>query len=413
MHKTWQKLSLIDRIRRLRFVLPPVLVFVVVIYQLGVAQALERLYGHAVHYGVEISFYSLTGPLVTWLTLIWVERRLQEKDALERQMQARTQQLASLTAVSADAILSLDGQNRILSWNQGAERMLGYPAHVIIGQPLSTLLQDAETLLNRLSETGAVQNFETKAQSENGRFLTINLSQTSLPTVNDTAPASLIIMRDITARKEREAILEEDRGRIARDLHDGVAQTLYFLALKGDLARQQIASQSETGANQLKEISRTARHVIRDVRRTIFALRPLDWEEGQFIPELRRFISGYAEQMGWKTVIELDDTLELSPRHEPTIYRLTQESLNNIAKHAGANCVWVTLSVSPKQTHYQLSIRDDGNGFDSRTAPKHGLGLAQMQARVKATGGTLTITSNSETGTSIAAHLPIVERRLG
>ncbi len=99
MHKTWQQLSLIDRIRWLRYVLPPLLIVIVVIYQLGVAQALERNYGHAVHYGVEISFYSLTGPLVTWLTLIWVERRLQEKDALEQQVQARTQQLAGLTAV--------------------------------------------------------------------------------------------------------------------------------------------------------------------------------------------------------------------------------------------------------------------------------------------------------------------------
>ncbi len=122
-------------------------------------------------------------------------------------------------------------------------------------------------------------------------------------------------MRDITARKEREAILAEERGRIARDLHDGVAQTLYFLALKGDMARQQIIDKSEQVANELKELSQTARRVIRDVRRTIYALRPLEWTEGQFLPELSRFVSGYAEQMGWQTVIEFDDAMQLPNGH--------------------------------------------------------------------------------------------------
>lgn len=411
MRETWQQLSLIERIQWLRYGLPPVLVVVVVLYQLGVAQAVERNYGHFVHYSVEISFYSVTGPLVTWLTLVWVERRLQEKDALERQVQARTQQLASLTAVSADAILSLDGQNRVLSWNRGAEQMLGYPSAAIIGQPLSALLPDAETLHKQLAQTGAVQNFETTARSENGRTLTVNLSQTNIPAIDDTAPAGLIIMRDITTRKEREAILEEERGRIARDLHDGVAQTLYFLALKGDMARQQIAGQSTVVAGELQEMSSTARQVIRDVRRTIYALRPLEWAESQFFPELHRFIAGYAEQLGWKAAVELDEKIKLPTRLEPTIYRLIQESLNNIAKHAGAHCIWVSLSTSQDNAQYRLVIRDDGQGFNPEATPNHGLGLIQMQARAEAANGTLTITSDPETGTTIEACLPIMEGR--
>ena len=74
----WQQMRLIDRVRWLRYILPPLLVFVVVFYQLGIAQALENNFGHTVHHGVEVAFYSLTGPVVTWLMLVWMERKLED-----------------------------------------------------------------------------------------------------------------------------------------------------------------------------------------------------------------------------------------------------------------------------------------------------------------------------------------------
>jgi PAS domain S-box-containing protein len=205
---TWQKLSLIERIRRLRYVLPPALVVVVVIYQLGVAQTLARNYGHTVHYGVEIAFYSLVGPMVTWITLVWVERRLLEQERLERQVQVRTQQLASLTAVSADAILSLNTRGYIASWNKGAERIFGYAEAAIVGHPLSLLLPEAL----HLQRQGTVQNYETTAHTQGDRTITVDLTQTQLAATDEDMPVSLIIMRDVTTRREREAILEEERG---------------------------------------------------------------------------------------------------------------------------------------------------------------------------------------------------------
>lgn len=82
----WQRTSVIERIRWLRYVLPPALVLLVVIYQLGIAQVLERDYGHAVHYGVDNGFFSLVGPFVTLFTLIWVEQKLTEQVRSPRQM---------------------------------------------------------------------------------------------------------------------------------------------------------------------------------------------------------------------------------------------------------------------------------------------------------------------------------------
>lgn len=410
----WQRTSLIERIRWLRYVLPPALILVVIVYQLGIAQSLERDYGHAVHYGVEIGFYSLVGPVVTLLTLIWVERRLRQQERLERQVQARTQQLASLTAVSADAILSLDSQGRITSWNQGAEQMLGYQSSTIVGQPLSQLLLDAETLAAQLQKHGAVRDFETTAIGDDGRPLTVELTQTQLVKADEGSTASLIIMRDVTTRRERETIREEERARIARDLHDGVAQTLYFMALKADMARQQVTQKPEWVAAELKVIGQTTRQIIREVRRTIFALRPLNWSDGNFVSALTRFVEEFSEQAGWQVEIEIDEVgLTIPSRLEPTVFRLVQESLNNAAKHAEATRVWVALQRVEGNATLSLLVRDDGCGFDSDEITNSGLGLNQMRERVTAVGGTLQVDSKPGEGTIVIAQLPDLAQAKG
>lgn len=403
---TWQQMSLIERIRWLRYLLPPILAVVVVIYQLGVAQSLERNYGHSVHYAVEIGFYSFVGPVVTLLTLIWVERRLLEKERLEQQVQARTQQLASLTAVSADAILTLDDRGRITSWNQGAERMLAYPAAAILGQPLETLLPQASELSETLRELSVVKDFETTALTGDGRSLTVELTQTQLTDVDELSPVSLMIMRDVTTRHEREAIREEERERIGRDLHDGVAQTLYFLALKADMARQQVKINPDQVVVELREIGQTARQVIREVRRTIFALRPSDWSEEGFLPALRRFVDGFAEQVGWQVTAKIDSGVNIPYRLEPTVFRLVQESLNNVAKHAQATKVWLTLHADEASNQLILTVRDNGLGFEQAAGNHSGLGLGQMQSRVASVGGTIDLSSKSQEGTILTARLP-------
>ena len=399
-----QRLSLVERIRWLRYVLPPILVVTVAFYQLGVAQWLSEEYGHTVHYGFEIAFYSMTGPVATWLTLAWVERRVREKEALEQEVRARTQQLASLTEASADAILSLDKSGRIVSWNRGAERMLGYSADTAVGTELDLFLADAPALEAQLRARGAVQNYDAEAVTRDGRILNVNLTQT--PLNRNGGSASLLIMRDVTARREREAIIEEERARIARDLHDGVAQTLYFAALQADAGRQQLTQDRQQVAGTLHEIGDKIRAVIRDVRRTIFALRPPDWSEGTFLEALERFSAGFAEQMGWQ--LHTDIAADLAPipsRLQPTLYRIVQESFNNIAKHASASNIWLTLKPGSESRTIELVVRDDGVGFDPRQVDG-GLGLEQMRSRVRRSGGRLTLESAPAEGTTVTATVP-------
>jgi PAS domain S-box-containing protein len=368
----------------------------------------QNVYGHLVHYGVEVTFYSLAGPMVTWLTLVWVERRLAEKEALEKQVFARERHLASLTAASADAILSLDGNGRITSWNRGAKRLFGYAAGDIMGQPLTILLPEAARLSERLQRDDVVQNFETTALAHDGRSISVELTQTLLADDVAETPASSLIIRDVTARRERAAIIEEERARIARDLHDGVAQTLYLLALKADMAARQVTRDPDQVTADLKEIGRRARRVIREVRRTIFALHPLDWSEKGFLPALRRFVRDFAEQAGWRASFSTgDEELDVPIRLEPTLFRLVQESLNNVAKHAEAGRVWVEIHRSGPPAQLVLTVRDDGRGFDPGATNSNGLGLSQMRQRVRAAGGSFKLDSSPGSGSVITAQLPL------
>ena len=282
--------------------------------------------------------------------------------------------------------------------------MLGYPADTAMGAGLDLFLADAPELASRIQAHGAVQNYDAEAVTRDGRVLNVNLTQTRLE--RDGGSASLVIMRDVTTRREREAIIEEERARIARDLHDGVAQTLYFAALQADVGRQQLAEDRQQVAGTLHEIGDKIRAVIRDVRRTIFALRPLDWSEGGFLEALRRFATGFAEQMGWQLHVDVGPDLPPIPsRLQPTLYRIVQESFNNAAKHAHPDNVWLTLAPGEGES-IELVVRDDGAGFDPGQADG-GLGLEQMRSRVRRSGGRLAVESAHGEGATVTAVLPV------
>ncbi len=402
----WSHLPLLTRVRHLRYIIPPLLVLFVVGYQLEVARRVESMYGHAIHYGAEIAFYSLTGPLITWLTLIWIEHRLAEKETLEATARAREQFLASLTAFSADAIISLDHHHQITSWNQGAERIFGYRPAQIIGQPLSTLLPQSPALIARMQSEGVVQDFETFALRHTGQQIAVNLTLTRLEGMPGAAPNSSLILRDVTLRRERAAIVEEERARIARDLHDSVAQTLYFLALKADMVLQQAPLLPTNVAQTLQDIGQKARQTIREVRRTIFAMRPPDWSEIGFLPALSQFVSDFAEQADWHLSFTCAPELVISPRLEPTIFRLVQESLNNVAKHAQATQVEITLFEEKISSTLLLTIQDNGCGFQPVQSQSGGFGLSQMRQRVAALNGNFAVESQPGQGTIITARLP-------
>ncbi len=205
-----------------------------------------------------------------------------------------------------------------------------------------------------------------------------------------------------------ELAIGEERNRIAREIHDGVAQSLAFCAIKLDVVARQIAANPEQALLGVQEAGALLREQIREVRRSIFALRPIDLERYGLLETVRRYVLDFGEQHGVKVQLEIGGDIHLAPGDEAVVFRILQESLNNVAKHARAGNVTVRLTGNHS---VKLTVEDDGQGFDlsqvsGRVSSAGGLGLTQMRERVESRGGTYRVESEAARGTRIEARLP-------
>ncbi len=233
--------TLKQRITLLRWALPVTFALMAVLYQLGPARLVHDYYGHAIHYGVEIVFYATLGPLLAFWTLTRLGQWVDEKERAEMHARASEQRLASITAASADAILSLDSQGHIESWNRGAELIFGYPAHEMQDRPLPDLFGGSEAatvefgwLVESVQQAGFIRGYETTCQDAAGRQVVVELTATHLTDEIGQRLGMSVILRDITERKRR----EEEIRRLNASLTEQVAERTRELAEKvEELAR--------------------------------------------------------------------------------------------------------------------------------------------------------------------------------
>lgn len=207
----------------------------------------------------------------------------------------------------------------------------------------------------------------------------------------------------------RGAALEE-RARLARDLHDTVNQQLFVLAMRMAAARKRLERLGGEAAEQLvpelTALEDLARGAHSETRGLILQLRPTTLEQQGLGPALAEYVKAAAAKEGWEVELSIDQAVRLSGEPAENMFRVAQETLNNIAKHAGAHTVWVTLGRT--EDGLLLRIRDDGQGFDPRAGVRPtAVGLVGMQERVAAMGGALRIRSATGEGTEISVTLPL------
>jgi len=205
-----------------------------------------------------------------------------------------------------------------------------------------------------------------------------------------------------------ERAISAERTRIARDLHDGVAQSLAFMRMRIDLWEDWLQQEPERLRTEFADFKSNLRRQIEELRRAIFALRPIEIGQLGFAGALRRFVQEFAEQHDWNVAI---DFTELPPDIPPVLelaaFRFVQEALNNVAKHAQARRVWVKLGV--RDQGLIIHVRDDGIGFNPGEEPPAGhLGLRQMRERAAALDGHVTIISRPGDGTEVRVWLPLL-----
>lgn len=207
----------------------------------------------------------------------------------------------------------------------------------------------------------------------------------------------------------RLAILEE-RERIGMDLHDGVIQSIYAVGLQLEHARLLLPTDQALAEGRINQAINDLNHTIRDIRSYILDLRPRQMNEENLVDGIRKLIEDFKANTGIKADLESpeDSFRSMSQTHAVAIFHICQEALSNIAKHAHATQVKVTLWKTAERL--LLEVHDNGSGFDQdRTAMTLGHGLANMHTRATNVGGDLEISSDPGDGTTIMVWVPYRE----
>jgi signal transduction histidine kinase len=224
--------------------------------------------------------------------------------------------------------------------------------------------------------------------------------------------AGLIVALTVAVRRRRAAqqqlrelsgrILtaqEEERGRIARELHDGASQQLALLAIELDELG------AGDGPSQARSLAGRARVLSRELHHIAYELHPAILDQLGLVPALRQFADQLSARGGLKVeVVESDWPAELAPDVALALYRIGQEALQNVARHSAARDARVTLRGSERGV--TLMVSDEGRGFDPAGVAGGSLGLAGMRERLRLVGGELCVDSAPGRGATIAAAVP-------
>ncbi|MET9018899.1 GAF domain-containing sensor histidine kinase [Actinopolymorpha sp. NPDC004070] len=202
----------------------------------------------------------------------------------------------------------------------------------------------------------------------------------------------------------QEKAAQEERQRLARELHDSVSQALYGIALGARTARESIGQEPERIDQPLAYVLQLAEAGLADMRALIFELRPQALAEEGLVAALGKQLAAFRVRHGVRTRAVLGNEPAGAFKVKQTLYRIAQEALQNAAKHANAKNVLVRLDASP--TALTLEVADDGVGFDPGASYPGHLGLRSMRERIAELGGTLEIHSAPGEGTRIVARAP-------
>jgi PAS domain S-box-containing protein len=304
----------------------------------------------------------------------------------------------------------------ILEANQRVELVYGYSAAELVGMPVDHLIpEDARpAVLTLVVQVRQGQTVTTEITNQRRDCSIFPVRVIAAPDPTDAA-RMIVTVEDITTqvqrRSESEAI-DAERLRIAHEIHDGVAQSLAGLRFKSALW-QHLAEDAPPGMRvALDELQVVLNSAIADLRRAIFALRPLDLEALGFFPALAQLVCDFGDQNQVVAVLDAPEPQGILPAaYELPLFRIVQESLNNIARHAQASSARVGLSVDAAGG-VALSVSDNGCGFGpGRLGPADQaghFGLRQMRERALDLGGTLDIHSAPGQGTELVITLPPV-----
>jgi PAS domain S-box-containing protein len=374
--------------------------------------------------------------------------------------------LAAIVDSSDDAIVSKNVDGTITSWNKSAERLFGYAAEEAIGRNISLIIPDdrraeEQEILRKIRNGERVEHFETVRVRKDGTLREFSLTISPVRNATGEVIGASKIARDITEAKRMERELrqseerlrclsadleakvrmrmseletrnneilqqseqlrelstrlqltqDEERRRIARDLHDSAGQLIASLGM--NLARIRAGVQSNS---EITNICEDAQNIIeqlnREIRTTSYLLHPPLLDESGLSGAIHWYIQGLKERGGLEVQLQIrEDFGRLPADLELALFRVMQECLTNIHRHSGSRTATVRLYRSASCV--SLEVQDHGKGISEEKltairAQRGGVGIAGMRERVRHLGGAMEIYSDSS-GTAFKAMIPLVE----
>ena len=325
-----------------------------------------------------------------------------------------------------DGIVTVDHEQRIVLFNSAAEGIFGWTAAQVIGERLDMLMPERfraahQDHVGRFGVTGTTSRrmgdgtviYGRRADGEEFP-LEASISQLATP----QGKLFTVILRDVTERMkaldelatfaaEANAVREQEKARVARELHDDLAQSLTALKMDTIWVGDNLPGDPSLVEAKLGGMLSMLDGCIAATRRIAADLRPLLLDDLGLAPAIEWLAQNFTQRTGVVCDIHLDEDLVLEEPYATAVFRIVQESLVNVAKHAQAGQVQVFVVKSAREV--TLRVQDNGRGFLA-TAPRklNSVGLAGVRERVQMLKGKVRVDSAPGAGTRIEARIPLV-----
>ena len=372
--------------------------------------------------------------------------------------------LAAIVDSSDDAIVSKSLDGFVTSWNKSAERLFGYTAEEAVGQHITLIVpadrrHEESTILERLKRGERVDHFETVRISKNGKMLDVSLTISPVKDAAGSVVGASKVARDITERKRTEQALREseerlrtladgletqvrvrtqeleqrntevlqqseqlrelsnrllqtqddERRRIARELHDSAGQIVTALGLNLASITHHLGQDPLIG-KAVEESRELIQQLSKEIRTMSYLLHPPLLDENGLSEAIRWYMQGLTERSGLSCELSISENFGRLPgEFELAVFRIVQECLTNIHRHSGSKTATIRLSRTAESV--SLQIQDEGKGISAEKlagiqSERSGVGITGMRERVRHFRGVMDIQSNG-TGMKIAVTFPV------
>lgn len=331
----------------------------------------------------------------------------------------REERLRAILNTVGDAVITIDRKGHMVGTNPAAQRMFGYAEAEMLGHNVKMLMpppfrDEHDGYLAKYHRTGRTgiigTRRELQAQRWDGTIFPIELA------VSEATHLNLFtgVIRDLTERKRLEAevlqISEDERQRVAADLHDGICQELVSINFAATALERDLQPFDAQIAQRVKMLAQTIAAAAGHTREVARGMSPVvDGGDG-LMHALRHFASPTAEAYRVRCQFKCPRPVLVEDRlMADQLYRIAQEAVQNAIQHGKAKKIDVSLHLS--RGALALSVTDDGHGLSMTAGPAKGLGLRAMSYRARLIGGQLTVQPRSRGGTEVQCRLPAPEKK--